>query len=198
MNLRERMSKNITRAGTKAGDHDLLAQTEELVQSGLRASAVVALTGLPAHTIKLMIDRDVGIRRSGRQPGSIERLQDDASLRLHCSVFVHAYLQARERSQPFLDARPFVRAWRTLAARAPAHGVSADLCFYAIQQVELGHLALERCIVCGAHFLRITLEKDVKRTLTGDCFMCSYRYRTPGRTASWSGRELLAQINRQN
>lgn len=197
MNLRQRMGRNITRAGTKAGEYEMLADAEALVLAGLRASAVVALTGLPAHTVKLMIDRDVGIRRAGRQPGSIERLQDDAGLRLHCSVFLHAYLKAREPETAFLHGRTFVRALTTLTARAPEHGVSADLLFYALQQYEAGHLVLERCTGCGAHYLYITLRKDVKRTLTGDCFACSYRFRTPGRTATWSGRELLSKLQQQ-
>lgn len=197
MNLRERMGRNIARAGSKAGEPERLADASTLALAGLRASAVTALTGLPAHTVKMLIDRDVGVRRSGRQPGSIERLQDDSALRLACTVFLHAYLKAREHEEPLLSSRAFVRALATLGARSPEHGVSADLLFYAVQQYGEGTIGLERCAGCGAHFLKILVLKDAKRTLTGDCFACSYRFHTPGRAASWSGRELLSFVHRQ-
>ncbi|WP_170113400.1 FlhC family transcriptional regulator [Ahniella affigens] len=197
MSLRERISKNVTRASAKIEDSEQLAFATELVRRGLRASAVVTLTGMPPHTVKILTDRDVGARKSGRQPGSIERLQDDSHLRLHCSVFVHAYLKAREVAEPFYDSRPFVRALRTLEARSPEHGISADLFFYALQQYQEGVLALERCLSCGAHYLRITQLKDAKRKLEGDCFICTYRFRQPGRTASLTGKELIALALKQ-
>lgn len=191
MNMRQRTTKNVRRQAALRSDAEILQYTSELVEAGLRGAYIIELTGLPKLTVDAVIDRDRGLRKPGKAKGAVALFQDDATLRLHASVFLHAYMQARE-TDSFTEPGAFVRALRALNARAPGHDIHGDVLFYALKQMAAGVFALQRCPACGSHYLRVQPTEGTKRTLEGDCFVCSYRFRPPGRSTSIAGKDLLA------